>query len=550
MKSIILFLIIFFQVSYVFSTITSSTVSTDPCPRFGRRSAPSGIIRDFVSIRRHEQQSSCNEYNIGEQRVFDDERLKTPGGYGIKKNPDGSYTASLVLLFAAADDYDFSPIVPHHRVHDHYMRRVKSCMKEVNPYMLGPSGEKLTIEILDYNKIRRSNSKPPDGLALHRITIQSSRGRSHSGSYEADIDCQVITHEILHLLGLKDEYPEMHAGHFANPLSGHIRESNPSALRYRFDCRVAQRNSIMSFHQERFQSISNGINASLLDPIHFDAILYGHCDSREDLKMFRQCSELAYQNSRYHRDCHVSKRRCEALDLLGRERQGENQNDDGQQNDEQDQQNNDSDLDQNQNDDGQDGLIDDGTTKRPFAALLVSLNLTEAEERMLPNQIKNLTPQEAQQFIQFLERMKQPPPNLSAENKQKWTENINRRIRQIERRNGSQSEDQQQDTEQQQDNDLGQNQDIGGGSGNNGNNEEVQRPFIELSTSLNLTPAEERAFTNQVNSLTPQQVEQAIQFLEMMRSPPSNLNAERKQRWTENISKRIRQIRERQRTSQ
>ena len=555
MKNAILFLIILFQTPYAFSNFFIKPNLSNNCPTLGRQSATSHIIQSFISIRRHQQQSSCDDYDIGEERVFEkDDRIAGLGGYVVKKNPDGSYTASVALRFSPAGDYD--GFVPHYRVHQHYLQKMRNCMRQFSPYMLGPSGEKLNIEVLDMNTQNISRE------AQHSISIQSSQGRSSGVSYESDINCEVMTHEMLHLLGLKDEYPEMHTGHFVNPRDGHIKSYDPSYPRYNFDCRVIQENSIMSHHWERFDSVNNRVHTSLLDPIHFDAILYGQCDSREDLKLFRQCSDLAYQNSRDNRNCHTLRRQCEAQDILARHRQQNNQNRQDEQNDL---------LGQNNN--NQIGPTNNRKTQRSFIELSTSLNLTPEEERTLARQINNLSPENARSAIGFLESSRQPPSNLNTERRQRWIENIDNRIRQIRRRNYNntqpllpsndkiskeiqkgyndlQSKKKQEkvnlpDISNEQENDrLGQKQNNNFQKNKNEirKNSRNQRPFIELSTSLSLTPREERTLTNHINNLNLEEAQQAIRLLETMRQPPSNLNAERRQRWRENIEARIRQL--------
>ena len=561
MKNAILFLIILFQAPYASSNF-SVKFNSNNCPTLGRQSATSHITQSFISIRRHQQQSSCDDYDTGEERIFEkDDRVAGLGGYVVKKNPDGSYTASVALRFSPEEDYDGS--VSYHRVHQHYLQKMRNCMRQFSPYMLGPSGEKLNIEVLDMNTQNISRE------AQHSISIQSSRGRSTGVSYESDINCEVMTHEIFHLLGLKDEYPEMHAGHFVNPRDGHIRSYDPNYPRYNFDCRVTQENSVMSHHWDRFDSVNNRTQASLLDPIHFDAILYGQCDSREDLNLFRQCSELAYQNSQNNRNCHVLRRQCEAQDILGRHRQQNNQNRQDEQNDRLGQS-------QNYNKNNQIGSTNNRKSQRPFIELSTSLNLTPEEERALTRQISNLSPENARSAVQFLESSRQPPSNLNAERRQRWRENIKNRIRQIQRRNYNntrpllpsddkiskqiqkgyndlQSKKRQErvnlpDIPDEQENDRldqEQNNNLQNNKNEIKKNSRNQRPFIELSTSLNLTPEEEKALTRQINNLSPENARSAIQFLESSRQPPSNLNAERRQRWTENIENRLRQLQRR-----
>ena len=146
--------------------------------------------------------------------------------YVIKREDDKTYTASIALRFSPTRGYN-GP-VPRSQVHEHYMQRVKSCIEnEVNPYLLGPDGKRLRIQILE----RGVQSNVP----THSIRIASDRVRSTWKKYESDISCEIIAHEILHLLGLPDEYEERHAGHHVNARDGKVHSEG-----YKVNCRVVQ----------------------------------------------------------------------------------------------------------------------------------------------------------------------------------------------------------------------------------------------------------------------------------------------------------------------
>ncbi len=83
-------------------------------------------------------------------------------------------------------------------------RRIRSCVGIANPYLKGPSGESLELTILTPAEAGRlpANKRPP----TVQIDIQPEGARSHSKAYAADIECSTILHEVLHLLGLCDEY--------------------------------------------------------------------------------------------------------------------------------------------------------------------------------------------------------------------------------------------------------------------------------------------------------------------------------------------------------
>ena len=205
--------------------------------------------------------------------------------HNIVRELDGNYSVSLNLRFTAGNSYDGS--VPREQVPAHYMRKVQQCIDKANTKMLGPNGEKVKISISD-----RQN-KQNTCKSAKEIKIVSSHNRSNAGNYASDIDCPAITHEVLHLLGLCDEYQDNR----------------------RYACRVITRNSIMSSHWERWNNtFQNGRNESLLNPAQFNHILYGDCESKN--KLLSQCSNLAYKISRDTSDCKKQKQQCEKQNAM------------------------------------------------------------------------------------------------------------------------------------------------------------------------------------------------------------------------------------------
>ena len=187
--------------------------------------------------------------------------------------------------------------------------------------MLGPNGERLVFNITDGSSLS-SCEKP------NRISIQSRAGRSDSASYSADVSCPTIVHETGHTMGLKDEYIETIKGTNVNITTGNIHEGTTPSVREFFlpdyNCRVIQFNSLMGSHGERFESVKKGYEHSLLDPTHFNVILYGSdCSSRDDIRLYQQCTSLAYdtnyRENSLEDDCLPEKQQCEASNVLGRD---------------------------------------------------------------------------------------------------------------------------------------------------------------------------------------------------------------------------------------
>ncbi len=274
-------------------------------------------LRDLNHLfSRLKEHSLCSDPAPGEEKQV---THNLPGRfYTVRKELDGSFSIPLNLAFSANEDYDGE--VPKDQVPSHYKNKVQECLKKANSKMLGPNGEKLNIVI---------GSPTKEGCRKkHPLTIQigSKTQRGHATNYGADFDCPTITHEILHLLGLCDEYKETAIGFQVSADTGEIKPAN----RYEgsnndndqfvlaYDCRVTAKNSIMSDMYERWNNVFKfGKNKSLFNPEQFNKILYGNCLSKN--KLFNECSDLAYRSTVKdgNEDCLKQKRKCRESNAMG-----------------------------------------------------------------------------------------------------------------------------------------------------------------------------------------------------------------------------------------
>ena len=116
-------------------------------------------------------------------------------------------------------------------------------------------------------------------------------------NYSAEIDCPTILHEVLHQLGLSDEYNEIDDHHKEMPETGIISRILQNIEYAIFgaapppehDCRFVSENSIMGDYYNRWDSIfEDKAETSLLSPRHFDFILYGECQRKISCTMNAQ----------------------------------------------------------------------------------------------------------------------------------------------------------------------------------------------------------------------------------------------------------------------
>ncbi|MBY0518684.1 MAG: hypothetical protein K2P81_17370 [Bacteriovoracaceae bacterium] len=120
-----------------------------------------------------------------------------------QKSPTG-LDAKYALSKTSEDTWDVAIAIKVNEQSPNLMTRIKECISAVSPYMLGSNGKKLNLHILNESERSQlpSNKRPP----INNIDIQDVGARSHSRAYAADVGCSTITHEVLHLLGLCDEY--------------------------------------------------------------------------------------------------------------------------------------------------------------------------------------------------------------------------------------------------------------------------------------------------------------------------------------------------------
>ena len=296
-------------------------------------SSISTIYRFFKDLK---NEHDCSEYQRGEEREFYPDRYS---GYRVKKETDGSYTVSMAMEFsyhylwkagesirdrdthALSSSHVFESTNYQNQTHNLFMQKITECINRANVKMLGPTGEQLNIVIKD--------GKKDMCTPKHHIQIYKYFDRAASATYPEDIDCIDMVHEVLHKAGLKDEYEEKWRGGYVDANTGRVirtEDGPPSEYQEAFlpdyNCRVIQNNTIMSNHTMRWNhTFAPTRPDSLLDPSHFNAILYGNCSHREDVRIYRECSELAYmtayQNSTSNNDCPPLKAECEKQDILG-----------------------------------------------------------------------------------------------------------------------------------------------------------------------------------------------------------------------------------------
>lgn len=152
--------------------------------------------------------------------------------YVIRRLPGNRYQALLNIEFTGSR-HDVAEMTT----------RVRSCMRQMSPYMRGPRGEKLEILLLEDKDLRRMPMLPKLEVSRISVTKQPEGYRGNSRNFGTNFDCITVGHEILHHLGLCDEYPETNSS-MAEAWKCRVVTTAPSYMRdmwYAFNTAVPTR---------------------------------------------------------------------------------------------------------------------------------------------------------------------------------------------------------------------------------------------------------------------------------------------------------------------
>lgn len=154
------------------------------------------IIHRVEEIKKKE---SCDPLAPGTAKLFelDYSNYYATGDYLLTRKPDGNHQVLLNLNFKKGT----GTLPP-----EEMMQRTKACLVEAAPFMKGPNGELIELVALtpeETNKLPR-NQRPK----ANNISIESADFGTNAAQYAEGIKCPTIVHEVLHLMGLCDEYEE------------------------------------------------------------------------------------------------------------------------------------------------------------------------------------------------------------------------------------------------------------------------------------------------------------------------------------------------------
>lgn len=216
-----------------------------------------------------EVEDECDDLLVGDGRTVDlnwrQSPTRVPAGYKVHRKAQQRYEVLLNLKFSAHRNYDGG--VADAFLDQKYRDYAAQCIRQFGGRLRDQSGRRLELRVLndDERALMKSTPRVP-------IKIGARDLRDSSLLWSSNITCPVVMHELMHLLGLVDEYKPVVARH-----------KNDT-----YDCRITgPSSSIMNGSQ----SVSQ--HARVLWPGHVNAVLYPAC--REKNERYYICAQAAYR---------------------------------------------------------------------------------------------------------------------------------------------------------------------------------------------------------------------------------------------------------------
>ena len=245
-----------------------------------------------------DQRHRCRELELDKPKQVSLSREQgtgLPARYQITKTADKTFRVDLNVHFGPDATFgekekfgkDAATVAEYiERVDRHYRAEMKKCLAASNPRLVDPDGQRIEIRINDKflepthfngeSSFIAIGPRKYDGNGLH--TRDSKR------VYTSNVDCPTMIHELMHLLGLCDEYPERT---FAKKIAG----EPPHRL---YNCRaLGPMSSVMNNSGVAMAGLTtSGPNGTPLRPAHVRAIVFGGCEAKN--KLYYACAKHAY----------------------------------------------------------------------------------------------------------------------------------------------------------------------------------------------------------------------------------------------------------------
>lgn len=145
--------------------------------------------------------AGCTRLAVGGAAVVNygmaDSPTAVPAMYGLSRTTEKSFLVEVRAKYSKGKGYPEASATDA-QVNEKYKKLVSTCLKDYEGKLKNEkTGQEVVLRLTE-------NTSVPE----IPIEILANGIRSNALGYEADISCPVVLHEMLHLLGLPDEYPD------------------------------------------------------------------------------------------------------------------------------------------------------------------------------------------------------------------------------------------------------------------------------------------------------------------------------------------------------
>ncbi len=187
-----------------------------------------------AKLKANYDESNCPDVPVGKSRVINKNDNESPTGvqqkFKLSRLDENTYEVALNLKFNPNPKYLKALNITEAGLQEGLHKRIQDCIATINPKLIGPNGKKIQIRLSD-----SSEKSPPPEV---KIAVDDTK-RENSLLYSYAAECPTIAHELMHLMGLVDEYKEKSLGFIRGPDGTYHYFDGESADRVpKYDCRV------------------------------------------------------------------------------------------------------------------------------------------------------------------------------------------------------------------------------------------------------------------------------------------------------------------------
>ncbi len=235
--------------------------------------------------------SQCSPLNPGESVDYfssRDQGTGLPASYRLSRRIDGSHEIALHVVLSNIDRSDSQ------RAWETYIQR---CVQEYETRIQGTP-----------NQIHLNINPRGLGTSVHSVRVEftgtnGAQFRSHSEAWAQNLDCPTMIHELFHLAGAPDLYPERWRGYNRNAATSELvyTETTPDLPWY--NCRrFGPVNGLMRDQWAAFNSVARNSpehREGFFSPAEFRALTLPGCISAN--RVFYLCARESQRTTRDRR---------------------------------------------------------------------------------------------------------------------------------------------------------------------------------------------------------------------------------------------------------